>query len=46
LTAGESVELQELQPQADKHLESLDSQMLDDVAAMETAVGAHDASTS
>jgi hypothetical protein len=46
LTAGESVELQELQLRADKHLESLDSQMLDDVAAMETAVGAHDASTS
>jgi hypothetical protein len=46
LTAGETEELQELQLRADKRLESFDSEMLDDVAAMETAVGAHDASTS
>ncbi len=37
LTATEEVELQELQRQADQHLESLDSQMLNDVTAMEKA---------
>ena len=36
LTATETAELQDLQRQADKHLELLDSQMLDDVSQMET----------
>jgi hypothetical protein len=46
LTAAEAAELQDLQRQADQHLESLDSQMLDDVAAMEqAAAGALDGST-
>jgi hypothetical protein len=38
LTPAEAAELQELQRQADRHLESLDSQMLKDVAEMEKAV--------
>ena len=37
LTAEETAELQQLQRQTDEHLESLDSQMLDDVAQMEAA---------
>ena len=37
LTAAESAELQELQRQADWHLESLDAAMLKDVATMEKA---------
>ena len=46
LTAAEAAELQELQRQADRHLESLDCEMLDDVATMEkTAAGALDGST-
>jgi hypothetical protein len=38
LSAGEAAELQELQRRADRHLESLDSQMLNDVTEMEKAV--------
>ena len=46
LTAREATELQELQRRADQHLESMDSQMLDDVATMETAAaGVLDVST-
>lgn len=46
LTAGEATELQELQRRADRHLESLDSQMLNDVTKMEKAgAEALDAST-
>jgi hypothetical protein len=37
LTADEAAELQELQRLADEHLESLDSQMLTDLANMESA---------
>jgi hypothetical protein len=37
LTAAEAAELQELQCRADRHLESLDSQMLCDVSEMEKA---------
>jgi hypothetical protein len=45
LTAAERAELHELQCQADLHLETLDSQMLDDVATMEkAAAGALDGS--
>jgi hypothetical protein len=46
LTGEEVAELQELQRQADRHLEALDSAMLDDVAAMEkSAMEALDAGT-
>ncbi len=46
LTAAETAELQELQDRADRHLESLDSQMLSDVTEMEKAgAEALDAST-
>jgi uncharacterized FlgJ-related protein len=45
LTSAETAELQELQHRADQYLESLDSQMLHDVAAMEKAAEAYDAST-
>ena len=38
LTAAEAAELQELQRRADRQLESLDSQMLNDVTEMEKAV--------
>jgi len=38
LTAAEAAELQEAQHRADQHLESLDSQMLNDVTEMEKAV--------
>jgi hypothetical protein len=37
LTVAEAAELQELQRQADQHLELMDSQMLGDVATMEKA---------
>jgi hypothetical protein len=37
LTPEEAAELQELQRQADRHLEALDSEMADDVAEMEKA---------
>jgi hypothetical protein len=39
LTAAEAAELQELQQRADRHLESLDSQMLADITEMEQVVG-------
>jgi hypothetical protein len=37
LTPEEAAELQELQRHADRHLEALDSKMLDDLTAMERA---------
>jgi len=46
LTEAEAAELQDLQHRADRHLELLDSQMLNDVAEMEKAAAeALDAST-
>lgn len=46
LTPTETAELQDLQRRADQHLESLDSQMLNDITQMEKAVAeALDAST-
>ncbi len=38
LTAAEAAELQDLQCRADRHLESLDSQMLNEITKMEKAV--------
>ncbi len=47
LTAAEAAELQELQRQADRHLESLDSEMLNDINQMEqVAAEALDGATS
>jgi hypothetical protein len=37
LTGAEAKELQELQCQADRHLEALDAEMLNDVSSMERA---------